>query len=74
MKTILVSIIVAIFALPMPTYANESVDCNAECPEGTTLVSYLDGDTVSCQCAQSAQMDETVPDESVADYESDNHD
>ena len=42
-------------------FAADSVDCSASCPDGKKLVSYSDGNTITCSCVDAAVMDETVP-------------
>ena len=53
----------ALLALILPTlaFAGEPADCNGSCDEGSVLVSFTDGNTVSCSCETKVPMDETVP-------------
>ena len=51
------------------SFAEDSVDCSSSCPDGKKLVSFLDGNSISCSCVDTATMDETVPQE-IADSES----
>ena len=43
--------------------AEETVDCSGSCDSGKKMVSYSDGNTITCSCVQEAAMDETVPQE-----------
>ena len=40
--------------------AADAVDCSGSCPDGKKLVSYSDGNTITCSCVDAATMDETV--------------
>lgn len=55
---------------PLPVYAEgEEIDCSASCPEGEVLVSFTDGNDVTCICQPAAEMDPTVPDTDIEDVE-----
>ncbi len=54
-------------------YAETSVDCDSECPEGKKMSSFADGNTVNCICVEDAEMDETVADPDVATEEDPNN-
>ena len=38
----------------------ETADCTGSCPSGQVMVSFADGNNVSCVCKPEAAMDETV--------------
>jgi hypothetical protein len=50
-------------SLSLNGIAAAEVSCNEECPSGQSLVSFVDGERVSCKCLESAVMEPTVPDE-----------
>lgn len=52
--------------LASPALAQEENACADACPSGQKIVSFADGDDVSCRCVdEGSGMDETVPNESV---------
>lgn len=58
-------VLVIMVLVPALCIAEETVECSAECPAGKVMVSYTDGDTVTCVCYEQGTMDETVPTETV---------
>ena len=54
--------ILLFFVLITPTIASAEggVDCNSSCDTDQTMVSYVDGATITCQCVQGSTMVETV--------------
>ena len=45
----------------------QPVDCSASCPDGQVLVSFADGNKVTCICQEPAEMEPTVPDPEIVD-------
>ncbi len=46
-------------------YADDADPCSKQCDAGERLVSFTDGNYVTCSCTLASQMDPTVPDPEV---------
>ena len=57
-----ISILTVVFAisLPLSAFADEEVACSTSCPDGESVASYADGNTLSCSCVTDAEMEQTV--------------
>ena len=53
------------FGAPHSARATDAVDCDSTCDSGNKMVSYADGNTLTCACVAESQMDPTVPDPEV---------
>lgn len=60
-------VILAISGLPGTAHATDAVACDSTCDSGQKLISYADGNTVTCACVAEAQMDPTIPDPAVVE-------
>ena len=69
MRTILFVILSLVLAtFPAPAVADEAqqpVDCSSSCPDGQVMVSFTDGNDVTCICQTAAEMDPTVADPDI---------
>lgn len=52
-----------------PVHAEDQIECSSVCESGERMVSYADGNNVTCSCVPDATMDETVADPSVHEGE-----
>ena len=68
MKNKMCLIIVSFLLTPLAAVA-QNVDCSSSCPDGQSLVSFADGDNVTCVCQPAANMDATVANPDVREGE-----
>lgn len=54
-------------AAPHAASATDSVECDTTCDGGNKMISYADGNTVTCACVAESQMEPTVPDPEVVE-------
>ena len=52
-------------ATSLPAYATDAVECDTTCESGNKMVSYADGNSVTCACVAESQMEPTVSDPDV---------
>ena len=45
--------------------AQQPIDCSSSCPDGQVMVSFTDGNDVTCLCQPAAEMDPTVSDPDI---------
>lgn len=64
MKKILITLFCSILCTSS-AFADSSVACDSACPEGKSMTSFADGNTVTCMCVDAAEMDPTVADPNV---------
>lgn len=50
-----------------PASATDAVACDTTCESGNRLISYADGNSVTCACVAESQMEPTVPDPEVVE-------
>lgn len=59
------TIVLTFATLPKTVFAEDSAACDSSCDSGYGLISYADGNSVSCACVAEGQMEPTVPDPDV---------
>lgn len=57
----------SLFILPHAAMAEDAVSCDTACDSGYRLISYADGNSVTCACVAEGQMEPTVPDPNVVE-------
>ena len=53
--------------VPHSAIAEDPISCDASCDSGYRLISYADGNSVTCACVAEGQMEPTVPDPNVVE-------
>ena len=60
-------LVLSLLSVPAIATAEDAVSCDAACDSGFRLISYADGNSVTCACVAEAQMEPTVPDPNVVE-------